>query len=184
VPTSDTGWSGKTYRLNPSIVCARVCAEHRRCGHGGDTKLMACSRQGNKERGTARNSPAALVKHIRRRMTSRACECACTGSTRKNRASTRFSSLLASPSPPLLLSPCGGQGEIPKGGGGFWEMRLGTGISKATLGFASSRAGGGDAAWGHEEAIRGCQRYRGRQPWGQRSAPVASLPHVIGTGKG
>jgi hypothetical protein len=67
-----------------------VRVEHRRRGHGGDTKLMVCDRKGNKERGTARNSLAALVRHIRRRMTSRACECACTGSTRKNRASARW----------------------------------------------------------------------------------------------
>jgi hypothetical protein len=56
----------------------------------------------------------------------------------------RFSSLPASPSPPLLLSPCGGQGEIPKGGGRFWEMRLGTGICKASLGFPGTEAGGWD----------------------------------------
>jgi hypothetical protein len=48
---------------------------------------------------------------------------------------------------------------------------------------ASSRAGGGDAAWGHAEAIRGCQRCRGRRPWGRFGAPVATLPHGIGMGK-
>jgi hypothetical protein len=51
---------------------------------------MACDRQGNKERGTTRNGPAALVRHIRRRTNSRERECACTGSARKNRASTRW----------------------------------------------------------------------------------------------
>jgi hypothetical protein len=51
------------------------------------------------------------------------------------------------------------------------------------LELASSRAGGGDAVWGHAEAIRGCQRCRGRRPWGQLGAPVASLTHDIGTGK-
>jgi hypothetical protein len=76
--------------LSPSVACIRVRAERRRHGHGGDTKLMACTRQGNKERGTARDGPATLVRHIHRRTTSRARECACTGSTRKNRASARW----------------------------------------------------------------------------------------------
>jgi hypothetical protein len=76
--------------LSPSVACVRVRAERRRRGHGGDTKLMACTRQGNKERGTARDSPTALVRHIRRRTNSRARECTCTGSTRKNRASARW----------------------------------------------------------------------------------------------
>jgi hypothetical protein len=47
----------------PSVVCVRVRAEQRRRGHGGDTKLMACTRQGKKERGMARNGPAVLVRH-------------------------------------------------------------------------------------------------------------------------
>jgi hypothetical protein len=47
----------------PSVACIRVCAEHRRRDHGGDTKLMACTRQGKKERGMARNGPAVLVRH-------------------------------------------------------------------------------------------------------------------------
>jgi hypothetical protein len=76
--------------LSPSVACIRVRAERRRHGHGGDTKLMACTRQGNKERGTARDGPATLVRHIHRRTTSRARECAFTGSTRKNRASARW----------------------------------------------------------------------------------------------
>jgi hypothetical protein len=37
--------------LGPSIACIRVRAEHRRRSHGSDTKLMACTRQGKKERG-------------------------------------------------------------------------------------------------------------------------------------
>jgi hypothetical protein len=76
--------------LGPSVACVRVRAEHRRRGHGGDTKLMVCTRQGNKERGTTRNGPAALVRHIHQRTTSRARECACTGSTSKNRALARW----------------------------------------------------------------------------------------------
>jgi hypothetical protein len=76
--------------LGPSVACVRVRAEHRRRGHGGDTKLMACDRQGNKERGTARNRPAVLVRHKRRRTDSRAHECAHTGLARKNRASARW----------------------------------------------------------------------------------------------
>jgi hypothetical protein len=47
----------------PSVACVRVRAEHRRRGHGSDTKLMACTRQGKKERGMARNGPAVLVRH-------------------------------------------------------------------------------------------------------------------------
>jgi hypothetical protein len=82
-------WTGEA-ELGPSVVCVRVCAERRRHGHGGDTKLMACTRQGNRERGTARNGPAALVRHIHRRTTSRARGCTCTGSARKNRAPTRW----------------------------------------------------------------------------------------------
>jgi hypothetical protein len=39
---------------------------------------MARDSQGNKERGTTRNGPAALVRHIHRRTNSRARECACT----------------------------------------------------------------------------------------------------------
>jgi hypothetical protein len=61
--TSGTGWLGKTYRLSPSVACARVHAERRWRGHCGDTKLVACTRQGNKERRTARNDPTALVRH-------------------------------------------------------------------------------------------------------------------------
>jgi hypothetical protein len=76
--------------LSPSVACVRVCAERRWHGHGGDTKLMACTRQGNKERGTARDGTATLVRHIHRRTTSCARECACTDSTRKNRASARW----------------------------------------------------------------------------------------------
>jgi hypothetical protein len=49
---------------------------------------MACTRQGNKERGTARDGPTTLVRQIRRRANSRAHECTCTGSARKNRAPT------------------------------------------------------------------------------------------------
>jgi hypothetical protein len=75
--------------LGTWVVCIRVRAERRRHGHGGNTKLMACTRQGNKERGTARNDPTALVRHIHQRTTSRVRECACIGSTRKNRASAR-----------------------------------------------------------------------------------------------
>jgi hypothetical protein len=58
--------------LGTSVACVRVRAKHRRHGHGSDTKLMACTRQGNKERGTARNGPAVLVGDIRQRTTSRA----------------------------------------------------------------------------------------------------------------
>jgi hypothetical protein len=83
---SRTGEAG----LDPSVACVRVCAERRRHGHGGDTKLMVCTRQGNRERGTARNGPTALVGDIRRQTTSRARECACTGSARKNRVSARW----------------------------------------------------------------------------------------------
>jgi hypothetical protein len=50
---------------------------------------MACTRQGTRTGRTARNGPAALVGDIRRRSTSRVRECACTGSARNDRASTR-----------------------------------------------------------------------------------------------
>jgi hypothetical protein len=52
--------------LGPSVACVRVRAEHQRRGRGGDTKLMVRTRQGNKERGTARNGSATLVRHIHR----------------------------------------------------------------------------------------------------------------------
>jgi hypothetical protein len=77
-------------RLDPSIACVCVRVERRRHGHGGDKKLMACTRQGNKERGTARDGPTVLVRHISRRTNSRAGECTCTDSVRKNRASARW----------------------------------------------------------------------------------------------
>jgi hypothetical protein len=50
---SQTGEAG----LGPSVACVRVCAERRRHGHGGDTKLMACTRQGNEERGIGEERP-------------------------------------------------------------------------------------------------------------------------------
>jgi hypothetical protein len=45
---------------------------------------------GTKKGGTARNSPAALVGDIRRRTTSRARECTCTGLASKNMVSARW----------------------------------------------------------------------------------------------
>jgi hypothetical protein len=76
--------------LGSSIACVCVRAECRRHGHGSDTKLMVCTRQGNKERRTARNGPAALVRHIRRRTTSWVRVCVCTGLARKDRTSARW----------------------------------------------------------------------------------------------
>jgi hypothetical protein len=43
--------------LGPSVACVRVRAERRRHGHGSDTKLMACTRQGNKERENGEERP-------------------------------------------------------------------------------------------------------------------------------
>jgi hypothetical protein len=76
--------------LGPSVACVCVRAERRWHGHGSDTKLMACTRQGNRERKTARNGPAALVGDIRRRTTSRVHECTCTGLAREDRTSSRW----------------------------------------------------------------------------------------------
>jgi hypothetical protein len=73
------------------VACVRVCVPNTDgAAMTATPKLMACTRQGNQERGTARNGPAALVRHIRQRTTSRARECACTGSARKNRVLARW----------------------------------------------------------------------------------------------
>jgi hypothetical protein len=71
-------------------LCAYVCVPN------ADGAAMAATQngwralgKGTEKRKTARNGPAALVGDIRRRTTSRVRECACTGSARKDKASTR-----------------------------------------------------------------------------------------------
>jgi hypothetical protein len=46
--------------LGPSVACVRVRAEHRWHSHGGDTKMMACTRQGNRERQNGEERPGGV----------------------------------------------------------------------------------------------------------------------------
>jgi hypothetical protein len=46
--------------IGPSVACVRVCAERRRHDHGGDTKMMACTRQGNRERENGEERPGGV----------------------------------------------------------------------------------------------------------------------------
>jgi hypothetical protein len=76
--------------LGPSVACVHVRAEHRRHGHGSDTKLMACTRQGTRTGGRRRTDRWRWLEDLRRRTTSRVRECVCTGLARKDRTSARW----------------------------------------------------------------------------------------------
>jgi hypothetical protein len=76
--------------LGPLVACVRVRAERRRHGHGSNTKLMACTRQGTRKGERRRTARRRWLGDLRRRTTSRVRECACTGLARKDRTSARW----------------------------------------------------------------------------------------------
>jgi hypothetical protein len=72
---------------DPSVARIRVRAEHRRRGHGGNTKPMAYTRHGNKERGNGEERPGGVGwGHT----PANDLACAWTGLASKNRVSARW----------------------------------------------------------------------------------------------